>query len=81
MFLRNKVRVNVVTSDGKKSKALESGEMTIPAKLARFLFGDGVKILVITPHSAVGEVVISEMSEKEARQNGGSIYANPGTSL
>ncbi len=71
----------MVTPDGKKSKALESGEMTIPAKLARFLFGDGVKILVITPHSAVGEVVISEMNEKEAGQNGGSVYANQGTSL
>ncbi|MCD7825472.1 MAG: hypothetical protein LUH14_05870 [Clostridiaceae bacterium] len=65
MFLKHKVRVNVMTPGGEKSEALESGEMTLPARLVRFLFGDGMKVLVITPHSAVGEVVISEMEEKE----------------
>ncbi|MCD7957308.1 MAG: hypothetical protein LUG93_16495 [Lachnospiraceae bacterium] len=65
MFLTNKLRVNVMIPSGRKRKVVESGEMTLPARLVRFLFGDGMKVLVITPHSAVGEVVISEMEEKE----------------
>lgn len=63
MLIKRKVRVNVMTPDGEKSKALESGEMTLPARLVRLLFGEGMKVLVITPHSAVGEVVISEMDK------------------
>lgn len=65
MFLTNKLRVNVMIPSGRKRKAVETGEMTLPARLVRFLFGEGMKVLVITPHSAVGEVVISEMQEEE----------------
>ncbi|MCD8157746.1 MAG: hypothetical protein LUD77_02300 [Clostridiales bacterium] len=64
MFLKHKVRVNVTIPNGEKSKAIESGEMTLSARLVRFLFGEGMKVLVITPYSAVGEVVVSEMKEE-----------------
>lgn len=66
MFLTNRLRVNVMIPGGRRRKAVESGEMTLPARLVRLLFGEGMKVLVITPHSAVGEVVISEMKEEEA---------------
>lgn len=66
MFLTNKFRVNVlIPGSFRRHKALETGEMTLPARLVRLLFGEGMKVLVITPQSAVGEILISEMREEE----------------
>lgn len=39
-----------------KEKVLDGRVMKLPARLVHWLFGDGMKVLVITPGDTVGHV-------------------------
>ncbi|MCD8336410.1 MAG: hypothetical protein LUD18_03885 [Lachnospiraceae bacterium] len=63
MVLKHKVRINVTDQVGEKQLVLEGGRFSLPGRLVRLLFGEGMKILVITPGSCVDHVVISEIGK------------------
>lgn len=63
MFLKHRVKISVSNGQG-RTGVLEGGEMTIPQKIVRALFGDGMKVLVITPGCTVSNVEIQEVKEE-----------------
>ena len=65
MNLKHRVRINVTDSDGNKQAVLRGGVRNIPRRIAQWLFGENLEILVLTPGQSVELVEIHEIMKGE----------------
>lgn len=63
MTLKHRVCINVTDADGSRERVLKGGTLSLPRKIARWLFGDPTEILVLTPGQSVQSVEIREIAE------------------
>ena len=47
MAMKHKITINVSDSNGKKANVLRAADMRLPARIARFLFGDFTKFICL----------------------------------
>lgn len=66
MKLKHKVRINVTDDVGNKETVLQGGIRNLPRKVAQWLFGENMEILVLTPGQSIESVEIYEV-KKEAK--------------
>lgn len=66
MKLKHKVRINVTDDVGNKETVLQGGIRNLPRKVAEWLFGENMEILVLTPGQSIESVEIHEV-KKEAK--------------
>ncbi|MBU0278736.1 MULTISPECIES: hypothetical protein [unclassified Gemella] len=67
MNLKHRVCINVTDSGGNKKAVLRGGMRIIPRKIAQWLFGENLEILVLTPGQSVESVEIHEVKKGEDR--------------
>ena len=65
MNLKHRVRINVTDSVGNKQTVLRGGVQNIPRRIAQWLFGENLEILVLTPGQSVESVEIHEVKKGE----------------
>ncbi|MHC5291415.1 hypothetical protein [Listeria welshimeri] len=65
MKLKHRVRINVTDDAGNKEAVLQGGIRNLPRKIAQWLFGENMEILVLTPGQSIESVEIHEV-KKEA---------------
>ncbi|WHL24304.1 hypothetical protein QLH62_04030 [Streptococcus iniae] len=65
MKLKHKVRIAVTDDVGNKETVLQGGIRNMPKKVAQWLFGENMEILVLTPGQSIESVEIHEV-KKEA---------------
>ena len=65
MNLKHRVRINVTDNEGNKQTVLRGGVRNIPRKIAQWLFGENLEILVLTPGQSVESVEIHEVKKGE----------------
>ena len=65
MNLKHRVRINVTDSVGNKQTVLRGGVRHIPRRIAQWLFGENLEILVLTPGQSVESVEIHEVKKGE----------------
>lgn len=65
MKLKHKVRISVTDDVGNKETVLQGGIRNMPKKVAQWLFGENMEILVLTPRQSIESVEIHEV-KKEA---------------
>ena len=63
MNLKHKVRINVTDDVGNKENVLQGGVRYLPRKIAQWLFGENLEILVLTPGQSVQSVEIHEVKK------------------
>ncbi len=63
MNLKHKVRINVTDDVGNKENVLQGGVRYLPRKIAKWLFGENLEILVLTPGQSVQSVEIHEVKK------------------
>lgn len=63
MTLKHRVCINVTDADGSRERVLKGGTLSLPQKIARWLFGEPTEILVLTPGQSVQSVEIREIAE------------------
>lgn len=56
MRLKHRIVINVSDTDGKKTTVLRGADMTMPARLLRFLFGDFTQVYLLAPGQTVESV-------------------------
>lgn len=61
--MRHKVTINVADSGGRRTTVLRGALLTLPAKLARFLFGGFTQVYLLAPGQTVESVDIREVEE------------------
>lgn len=66
MKLKHKVRINLTDDVGNKETVLQGGIRKLPRKVAQWLFGENMEILVLTPGQSIESVEIHEV-KKEAK--------------
>lgn len=69
MRLKHKVRINVTDDVGNKETVLQGGVRYLPRKIAQWLFGETMEILVLTPGQSVDSVEIREIGGKAHEPN------------
>lgn len=60
--MKHTVTINVADSGG-KSTVLKGANLTLPARLVRFLFGDFTQVYLLSPGQTVESVDIREIKE------------------
>lgn len=63
MGLKHKVRINVTDALGNKETVLQGGIRYLPRKIAQWLFGENMEILVLKPGQSIQSVEIHEVKE------------------
>ena len=63
MAIKHKVIINVTDENGNKKKVLRGGELTLPQKIIKFLFGDYRQVYLLDPGKSVKSVDIKEIKE------------------
>ncbi len=63
MKLKHRVNITVSRPGGYKTEVLQGGSMTIRSGLLRFLLGEKLNVLVISPGDSVESVEIREVPE------------------
>lgn len=66
MTLKHRVCINVTDADGSRERVLKGGTLSLPRKIASWLFGEPTEILVLTPGQSVQSVEIREIAERGA---------------
>ena len=66
MKLKHRVCINVTDDAGNKETVLQGGIRNLPRKIAQWLFGENMEILVLTPGQSIESVEIHEV-KKEAK--------------
>ena len=61
MGIKHKIVINVSDPQGKKTTVLKGADMTMPARLLRFLFGDFTQVYLLAPGQTVESVAIKEV--------------------
>ena len=63
MGIKHKIVINVSDPQGKKTTVLKGADMTMPARLLRFLFGDFTQVYLLAPGQTVESVAVKEIKE------------------
>jgi len=63
MAIKHKVTINVTDEKGDTDKVLRGGELTLPQKIIKFLFGDFRQVYLLDPGKSVKSVDIKEIKE------------------
>ena len=63
MAIKHKVIINVTDDKGNKKQVLRGGELTLPQKIIKFLFGDYRQVYLLDPGKSVKFVDIKEIKE------------------
>ena len=61
--MKHRITINVIDPNGRRANVLRGADMTLPARLVRFLFGDFQQIYLLSPGQTVESVNISEVRE------------------
>jgi len=61
--MKHRITINVTDPNGRRANVLRGADMTLPARLVRFLFGDFQQIYLLSPGQTVESVNISEVRE------------------
>ena len=61
--MKHRITINVTDLNGRRANVLRGADMTLPARLVRFLFGDFQQIYLLSPGQTVESVNISEVRE------------------
>jgi hypothetical protein len=64
MGLKHKVTINVTKPGGRRDAVIHSGSRHLRERICRFLFGEKVRIMVLTPGDSVETVEIREVKEE-----------------
>lgn len=63
MGIKHKIVINVSDQEGKKTTVLKGADMTMPARLLRFLFGDFTQVYLLAPGQTIESVAVKEIKE------------------
>ena len=63
MAIKHKVIINVTDENGKNEEILRGGELTLPQKIIKFLFGDYRQVFLLEPGQSVHSVDVKEVKE------------------
>ena len=63
MAIKHKVIINVTDETGNNVKVLRGGQLTLPQKIIKFLFGDYRQVFLLDPGQAVQSVDVKEVKE------------------
>ena len=63
MAIKHKVTINVTDENGNNVKILRGGQLTLPQKIIKFLFGDYRQVLLLDPGQSVQSVDVKEIKE------------------
>ncbi len=63
MAIKHKIVINVSDPTGRKARVLKGGEVKLPARLLKFLFGDFTQVYLLSPGQTVESVDIREVEE------------------
>ena len=67
MTIKHKVIINVTDGTGENVEVLRGGQLTLPQKIIKFLFGDYRQVFLLDPGQSVESVDV-----KEVRKGGSS---------
>lgn len=67
MAIKHKVIINVTDATGENVEVLRGGQLTLPQKIIKFLFGDYRQVFLLDPGQSVESVDV-----KEVRKGGSS---------
>ena len=67
MAIKHKVIINVYDGTGENVEVLRGGQLTLPQKIIKFLFGDYRQVFLLDPGQSVESVDV-----KEVRKGGSS---------
>lgn len=62
MGLKHKVTINVANEVGERSPVIESKKLSVRSRILKFLLGEKLGILVVTPGESVETVEIKEIT-------------------
>lgn len=63
MALRHRITINVTDPRGRGGTILKGADTRLPARLARFLFGDFTQVYLLKPGQTVESVDVKEVKE------------------
>ena len=63
MAIKHKVTINVTDEKGNNVKILRGGQLTLPQKIIKFLFGDYRQVFLSDPGQSVQSVDVKEIKE------------------
>ena len=63
MAIKHKVTINVTDEKGNNVKVLRGGQLTLPQKIIKFLFGDYRQVFLLDPGQSVQYVDVKEIKE------------------
>ncbi len=63
MAIKHKIVINVSDPNGRKANVLKGGDMKLPARILRFLFGDFTQVYLLSPGQTVESVDIRKVEE------------------
>lgn len=63
MTIKHKVIINVADDTGNNVEVLRGGQLTLPQKIIKFLFGDYRQVFLIDPGKSVQSVDVKEVKE------------------
>ena len=63
MAIKHKVIINVTDESGNNVKVLRGGELTLPQRIIKFLFGDYRQLFLLDPGQTVESVDVKEVKE------------------
>lgn len=67
MAIKHKIVINVSDPDGRKANVLKGGDVRLPRRLLKFLFGDFTTVYLLSPGQTVENVDIREIKEGGAK--------------
>lgn len=63
MAIKHKVIINVADDTGNNVEVLRGGQLTLPQKIIKFLFGDYRQVFLLAPGKSVQSVDVKEVKE------------------
>ena len=63
MAIKHKVIINVTDENGNNMKILRGGQLTLPQRIIKFLFGDYRQVFLLDPGQSVQSVDVKEIKE------------------
>ena len=64
MAIKHKVTINVTDETGNNVKVLRGGQLKLPQKIIKFLFGDYRQVFLLDPGQSVQSVDVKEVKER-----------------
>ncbi len=63
MAIKHKVVINVTDENGDTKEVLQGGQLTLPQKIIKLLFGDYRQVFLLNPGQSVQSVDVKELKE------------------